>query len=281
MVKRVALVMIFLLVFTGITLADTDRDDSLRIVILYDNYLYQPGAELEKDWGFACLILGTEKTILFDTGASGPILMNNMKKLGISPGEIDILVISHNHYDHTGGLNDFLEQNPKVALYIPQSFLDDQGFTAIIKKHSPQMNARLKKYSPKIVTITGPQPICNRVYSTGATSHPIIEQSLIIETGQGMVIIAGCSHPGIVDIIRNAGDVLKGDIRYVLGGFHPWDTNKAPVMEIVQQMKDLKIRYISPTHCTESDIIGQFEKEYTANYLRVGVGKTISLVDLK
>jgi len=81
----------------------------LEMRILFDNNPYEKG--LEVSWGFSCLIKGAEKTILFDTGGDGSILMANIEKMGIDPSEIDLVVLSHDHLDHTGGLSAFLEKN--------------------------------------------------------------------------------------------------------------------------------------------------------------------------
>ena len=104
--------------------------ENVSITVLYDNVPFRE--DLRTDWGFSCLVRGAEKTILFDTGANGPILLENMKKLGISPEEIDIVFHSHIHSDHVGGINAFLEKNPLVAVYVPASV--PQRFKAIIKK---------------------------------------------------------------------------------------------------------------------------------------------------
>ena len=108
-----------------------------------------------------------------------------MKKLGINPRRIDIVELSHIHPDHIGGLSSFLQKNRAVTLYVPKSFLKNKVFTQIIKK-----------YSPKVIATTGPQPICKYVYSTGKMDAKqyssqikdqgiLVEQSLVIQTKKG------------------------------------------------------------------------------------------------
>jgi 7,8-dihydropterin-6-yl-methyl-4-(beta-D-ribofuranosyl)aminobenzene 5'-phosphate synthase len=93
----------------------------LKITIIYDNTVY--GGELQPDWGFACLVEGDNiPTVLFDTGADGSILLSNMEKLNIEPYSISDIFISHAHFDHTGGLSEFLRANGNVNVYAPQSF---------------------------------------------------------------------------------------------------------------------------------------------------------------
>ena len=96
-----------------------DKGD-IAITVVYDN---NPGAEgLTPAWGFACIIQLPEKTILFDTGGDGRILLGNMRQLNIAPKEIDAIVLSHIHGDHTGGLPSVLRIRSGVAVYIPAGF---------------------------------------------------------------------------------------------------------------------------------------------------------------
>ena len=92
----------------------------LRITVVYDNNPYKEG--LTTSWGFACVIKGAEKTILFDTGGNSAVLLNNMQQLGMDAKEIDVVVLSHIHGDHVGGLNGFLQVNRNVTVYLPATF---------------------------------------------------------------------------------------------------------------------------------------------------------------
>jgi len=131
------------------------------ITVIFDNYLYKEG--LKTAWGFSCLIRGIEKTILFDTGGDGSILFENMKKLNIDPKEIDLIVFSHIHGDHTGGLHSFLEKNQNVTIYMPESFPE-------------RFKSDAKKYGATVVDVKEPVKICENVYSTGELGISIIEQ---------------------------------------------------------------------------------------------------------
>jgi len=118
----------------------------LKITVIYDNDVFQEG--LKSEWGFACLIEGAEKTILFDTGGDGAILMANMEKLGIDPAKINVVVLSHKHWDHVGGLPNFLEKNSDVTVYMLESFPDK------VKQVAENKEA-------KIIAVTGPLEICH------------------------------------------------------------------------------------------------------------------------
>ncbi|MBW1702438.1 MAG: MBL fold metallo-hydrolase [Deltaproteobacteria bacterium] len=211
----------------------------MRITIIYDNEVWKKG--LKADWGFSCLIEVYGKNILFDTGANANILLWNMAKLDIDPTIIDEVVISHAHWDHTGGLLDFLNINP-CRVYIPLSCPAPPGGGEVIK-------------------VKGPLEIYENIFSTGELSG--IEQSLIVKTEAGLVVIAGCSHPGVREIFREASRL--GKIIALIGGLHGFNE-----FNIVRDLEK-----ICPTHCT------QYKKEikalYPDKYLEGGVGKVIEI----
>jgi 7,8-dihydropterin-6-yl-methyl-4-(beta-D-ribofuranosyl)aminobenzene 5'-phosphate synthase len=155
----------------------------MKLTIVYDN---QADVSLKSGWGFSCLIESEEK-ILFDTGDSGKKLIYNMKQLNVEPESINKVVISHNHWDHIGGLKEFLKVNNKAQVFHPKSF------------------SKQTKISPG-------------VYSTGALGTSIKEQSLVVSTKKANLIITGCAHPGLETIIEKARRL--GVIFGIVGGFH-------------------------------------------------------------
>lgn len=238
----------------------------LIITVVYDNNPYNE--ILETAWGFSCVIKGLDKTILFDTGGDGEILLDNMEKLRIDPGEIELVVLSHIHGDHVGGLESFLEENPEVVVYLPRffpgSFKDD-----------------IKNYGTKIVEVENPLEITKNAYLTGVLGVLIKEQSLILRTEKGLIVITGCAHPGIVKILRKTKDLLNEDILLVMGGFHLVGVSTYNVQEIVSKFKELGVHYIGPCHCSGDGARGLFEKEYKQNFINIGVGKVITIENLK
>ena len=230
------------------------------IIITYDNNPYQEG--LSSAWGFSCLIRGTEQTILFDTGGNGALLLANMKRLGIDPKEIDVVVLSHFHGDHVGGLERFIEENKSVTIYLPASF-------------PKAFKDSLKSSGIKILEVHVQTKICKGVYSTGELGTWIKEQSLMIHTGEGIMVITGCAHPGIVKIITKAKDFTGNDVLLVTGGFHLGGKGKRELEEILHAFRKLKVRYVGPCHCSGDLAMQMFKKEYRDIYINVGVGRII------
>lgn len=212
----------------------------LKITIIYDNTVISK--ELEPDWGFAAYIETDEKTILFDTGSDGHILLDNMAKMALDPQKIDTVFISHHHFDHTGGLAAFLHENPDVDVYVPTSM-------------------RGVRRAKSVTHVDEPLALSDTIFSTGELLN--MEQSLVILTPKGSVVIAGCSHPGLDKIIHAAK--RHGKIHMILGGFHGFDH-----FDVLEQ-----VDRVCPTHCTQH--INQIKKLYPDKYIPGGAGKKIKI----
>ena len=215
----------------------------MKITILYDNQIFKKGLGLKSDWGFSSLIQNKKDTILFDCGAKGDILLNNMKKLNLNPLEINKIVISHEHWDHNGGLKSLINCNEDVEIF------------------------RLKKdfnEGSKNISIKESIKISNNIYSTGKLSGiPVDEQSLILKEKSGGYVLTGCSHSGVDQILKQAQKFQK--ISGLIGGFHGF--NKLSIL------KDLN--YICPCHCTKHK--KEILKKYPTKSSICGVGKIIDL----
>ena len=236
------------------------QNKDLSITVIYDNNPYKAG--LKTGWGFSCLIRGTEKAVLFDTGGDGATLLANMKKLGISPGEIDMVVLSHIHGDHVGGLTRFLEKNPNVTVFVPKSFPGD-------------FKREIKRYGAHVVEVQESMKICEGVYSTGELGTDIKEQSLVIHDKRGLIIITGCAHPGIVNVVNKAKDLFRRDIFLLVGGIHLYKKNKLELNKIVAYLKKTGVQHIGPCHCSGDKARGVLKETYKKNYINVGVGRVL------
>jgi 7,8-dihydropterin-6-yl-methyl-4-(beta-D-ribofuranosyl)aminobenzene 5'-phosphate synthase len=213
----------------------------MKITIIYDNTLYQQ--DLRSDWGFACFVEAENAPkILFDTGANGRILLSNMKKLGIDPASIETVFISHSHYDHTGGLSSFLNENRDVDVYVPNSFRGVRG-------------------ARNVIYVSEPMEIHGNIFSTGELSG--IEQSMIVKTKKGIVVIDGCSHPGVESILEAAEK--HGNVHALIGGLHGFDA--FTLLE--------KVEFVCPTHCTQH--IKEIKNLYPEKYIEGGAGRIIEI----
>ena len=239
----------------------TAGEGKITVTILYDNTAFAPGTEA--DWGFSCLVEGTEKTILFDAGTKPEIFFHNVEALGVDLGAVDLVVISHEHGDHTGALTQVLEQNPGLTVFHPVSFSD-------------QFVSSVTRAGATSVPVTEPVEIIDGVYSTGEMGGDIKEQSLILRTGDGLVVITGCSHPGIVEILERAQQVLGGEIFMVLGGFHLLRHSDEETAEIIERFRELGVEKCGPTHCTGDRQIAAFKEAFGENFVTMGTGRVLT-----
>jgi 7,8-dihydropterin-6-yl-methyl-4-(beta-D-ribofuranosyl)aminobenzene 5'-phosphate synthase len=222
---------------------------------------------LRTAWGFSAFVTGPERTILFDTGSDGALLLENMAKLQIDPGRVDLVILSHIHGDHTGGLTGFLKENSRVQVFLPGSF--PAKFKTAVQGHGAA-----------VVEVKEPQEICANVYTTGILGRRIKEQALIIRTQRGLVVLTGCAHPGIARIIKEVRRLHEGSILLVMGGFHLEWVTKGKVESIMAAFRGYGIRYVAPTHCSGDKARQLFRQSYGQGYVDAGVGKTITFLDL-
>jgi len=251
-------IFIFLIFFFTVSCYAED----ITITVIYNNVPYDEN--LQTRWGISLFIEGLEKNILFDTGGEGTVLLSNMAKLKIDPGDVDIIILSHIHGDHIGGLWGVLEENNEVLVYLPQSFPKD-------------FKDRASKICKEIISVGKPVKICRRVWSTGELGTWMKEQSLVIETSKGLVIITGCAHPGIVDIARFTKSYFEKEIYLVLGGFHLMAYSESRVRELIKQLKRLGVEKVGPSHCTGGRPIELFRESWDEDFFDLGCGARIKI----
>jgi 7,8-dihydropterin-6-yl-methyl-4-(beta-D-ribofuranosyl)aminobenzene 5'-phosphate synthase len=216
----------------------------MKLTIVYDNEAIRE--DLKADWGFSGYLQTNETSLLFDTGANGRILLHNMEKLGINPASINEVFISHSHWDHTGGLSDLLRMNERAKVYVPSSFA-----------------ARAKE----VISIKEPRQIHENIFSTGERRG--IEQSLVVKTEKGLVVIAGCSHPGVGNILKAASQFGRYPpttyIYALIGGLHGFRE--------FELLDDLEL--VCPCHCTQFK--SEIKSRYPGKCIDCGAGKIITV----
>jgi 7,8-dihydropterin-6-yl-methyl-4-(beta-D-ribofuranosyl)aminobenzene 5'-phosphate synthase len=246
--------------------AEGIRADSARaevtVITIYDNYEHDP--ELKTGWGFSCLVQAGDKNILFDTGAYSATLLANMKGLEIDPKDINAIVLSHIHGDHTGGLLGILKMNSDLAVYLPQSSPDD-------------FRNDVESYKAKVVEVDDPVKIVEGVSSTGELGTFIKEQSLIVGTSKGLVVITGCAHPGIVDILKVAKRITGQDIYLVMGGFHLLNMSESELKGVIEGFRALKVKKVAASHCSGDKTRKLLKEEYKEDFISNGVGKKMEI----
>ncbi|MBD3414099.1 MAG: MBL fold metallo-hydrolase [Candidatus Aminicenantes bacterium] len=235
-------------------------DRPFKLTVVYDNNPYD--SALKTDWGFSCLVEGAEKKILFDTGSNGDTLLSNMGQLGLNPQDIEIVVLSHFHKDHTGGLSSLLGQNPNITVYCPHFFPE---------KFKKAINTSGASYKD----VQSHQKIREHVYTSGVIKGWINEQSLILESHKGLVLITGCAHPRIVNIISRVRQMTGQDIYMALGGFHLTGFETGEINEIIHSFKEQGVKKVGPSHCSGKDARNLFQNAFGNDYIPIGVGKRI------
>ncbi len=248
------------LVLSAAIVVVSAQDTAPSVTILYDNTVARQ--ECKADWGFAALVGGTEQPILFDSGAKGEVLVQNIQAVSADLSRTGLIVISHAHGDHTGGLQAALARIPGATVYLPAA-----SPVALLEAVT---RAGGKPTSP-----TGPVTVCKDVWLTGTLGGQIKEQALVIATSKGLVVLTGCSHPGIVPMLEQAREAGKAKIYAVMGGFHLLQHSDAAVSEIVSRFRALGVEKVGASHCTGEKAIAAFRSAYGSDFIELGAGRTV------
>jgi 7,8-dihydropterin-6-yl-methyl-4-(beta-D-ribofuranosyl)aminobenzene 5'-phosphate synthase len=249
------------------TIAPTEEVDTVSFTIVYDNNRYD--GRLQTAWGFSCLVETGEATVLFDTGGDGPTLLGNMTKLDIDPQTIDAVALSHAHGDHTGGLGGLLGTGAQPTVYVPAAF--SASFKDSVRAHT------------ELVEVTGPTEILPRmssirsIHTTGEVGSGIVEQALAVETAKGLVVVTGCAHPGVVEMVRRAKESVGGEIYLVMGGFHLGSASRRQIEAIIADFHGLGVQNVAPCHCTGDQARQMFADAFGDACILAGVGWTTTV----
>jgi 7,8-dihydropterin-6-yl-methyl-4-(beta-D-ribofuranosyl)aminobenzene 5'-phosphate synthase len=268
-----------------------------QITILYDAF-GKPSA-MQKDWGYAALIEYGGKRILFDSGNDPDILAQNAKAKNIDLSKLDFVVMSHRHGDHMGGLAYLLKVNPRVKIYAPKEGFGVYGadLPSSFYRKDPSLPQEQRYYSgapPDVMRFGSAWPSANiqLVDKTGeivpnihlislVSDKPgtleLRELSLAINTPEGMVIVVGCSHPGIDKIVEEAS-TINPHIHMVAGGFHLVVANDPDIEKIVVTLHDtFRVEFVAPGHCTGEPAFAALQKAFGDHYLFAGLGTGLAL----
>ena len=268
-----------------------------RVTILYDAFGKSP--MMKKDWGYSALIEHGGKRILFDTGNNAEIFAQNVKAAGVDLGQLDFVVISHRHLDHTAGLTSLLKVNPAVRIYAPKEAFGVFGSalpSQFYRKHDSLPQA-MRYYdghpadtlefgtawaNGTFVMVDSTLEVAPGVHiislvSDAVGTKELRELSLALETPRGMVVVAGCSHPGIEKIVQAATGIDQR-VHMIFGGFHLPAASDEVIARIAAALHDTyKVDHVAPGHCTGEPAFYRFKKTWREQYRYAGVGSVIAL----
>ena len=266
--------------------------DNHRVTILYDAFGGRRG--LTRDWGFAALVEYGGKRILFDTGNDADIFARNVQALGIDLRRLDFVVVSHRHGDHTAGLNYLLRINPRVKIYAPREgfgvfgaalpgtfYRRDSTLPDSMRYFEATAPAELKFGTPwpqanfswvdSLTEVAPGMAIVSTISRTPGTLE-LRELSLVIRTPKGLVLLVGCSHPGIETILeatRPWGD----HVNVIFGGLHLVTSPDTAIVRVTSALHDRwQIDQIAPGHCTGEPAFAALKRLFGARYVYAGLG---------
>ncbi|AKB42467.1 MBL fold metallo-hydrolase [Methanosarcina vacuolata] len=217
-----------------------------RLTVIYDN---KAGQGFTESWGFAALIETNREILLFDTGWDGPLLLEHMKRLNIDPAGIGKIILSHQHWDHIGGLPEVLQANPGLEVYVPASF-------------SENLKREIKNRAT-LIEIKDPVEISRGIRSTGELGDKVKEQALILDTGNGSYVLTGCAHPGLAAILDTAN--RYGKVKGIIGGLH--DSKE------FERLRGMEL--IAAGHCTAHR--EKIKEIFPAEFVEIEVGLRMDL----
>jgi 7,8-dihydropterin-6-yl-methyl-4-(beta-D-ribofuranosyl)aminobenzene 5'-phosphate synthase len=268
-----------------------------QIIVLYD--AFGKTSTMQKDWGYAAFVEYGGKRILFDTGNNPEILAQNAKAKGVDLTKLDFVVMSHRHGDHMGGLTYLLKVNPKVKIYAPKEGFGVYGadLPSSFYRKDPSLPPEQRYYDgepPEVMRFGAAWPGGNfqlvdknteitpdihliALISDKPGTLELRELSLAFNTPDGMVIVVGCSHPGIDKIVEAVG-AINPRIHLIVGGFHLVVASDSDIEKIVTALRDrLKVEYVAPGHCTGEPAFTALKKAFGDRYLYAGLGTTLAL----
>jgi 7,8-dihydropterin-6-yl-methyl-4-(beta-D-ribofuranosyl)aminobenzene 5'-phosphate synthase len=268
-----------------------------RITILYDAFGKE--AAMTKDWGYAALVEINGKRILFDTGDDPANLAKNVKAEGVDLTKLDFVVLSHRHSDHVGGFSYLFSVNPKVKIYAPKEGFGIFGSDLPSKfyRKDESLPVEMRYYGgtpPEIMKFGTVFPGANirlidkttevtpgitliALVSDAPGTRELKELSLAINTPDGIVLVVGCSHPGIESIVAEAAKI-NPHIHFIAGGFHLVVAQDPAIDKVATTLHDTyKVDYIAPGHCTGEPTFAALQKVFGDHYLYAGLGTTLDL----
>ena len=235
------------------------------ITVIY-NHEGAAAGNLVKRGGFSALVQFENRFFVFDAGGEASVILENLHSLGSSGLELEALVISHNHWDHVFGLPGVMSS----ALNYPPVYVAASAADGI-KQQYPRA---------EVIAIDGPKKIAPEVWLTGPLEieflgAPLSEQAMVLERPDGLHVVVGCSHPGIVAIVERVREMFpETPIAFVGGGFHLRSTGEKEIQRIASDLERLGVQKIGPSHCTGGPAVDVFRERWGKDFVNFDLGDT-------
>ena len=274
-----------------------------RLTVLCENSVAKP-VQAIGEHGFSCLVETDDGTFLFDTG-QGLGLLHNAELLDVSFAAIKGIILSHGHFDHTGGLPQALGQTGPLTVYghpdlfrerywvgkfeqrpngipVSREQLEEQGasfdLSADFRELSPGL--WLTGEIPRRSTFEEVDPALQFKDDSGSLLHDQIEDdcSLVLETAQGLVVLLGCAHAGLVNILHHVSEVMRCDQIYaVLGGMHLAPVSNEQFEQTTAVLEHYNVQKIGVGHCTGQRRAADLYTLFPTKTFFLSVGSTLSV----
>lgn len=216
-------------------------------------------------FGWACLI---NRAILFDAGSNPDVLRHNFKQAGASIEDVTDIVLSHEHWDHVDGLGAVLSPGCGRRVYIPSCFSHD------IRKSIQSMGGELIVSDESSEIAEG--IMYSRAFDFEYKGRLMCERMLTARAASGLVVVVGCSHPGIINMLNEAAQNFPDEkICAVIGGMHLRESSPGEIGSICVRFQLMGVRSPAPTHCSGDLAEDLFAKQYGKQCLNAAAGAVL------
>jgi len=237
---------------------------NVKITVLVDDFNgVAPG--YVKDFGFAALIEKEDNKILFDTGTNSEVLSHNLNNYGLSPKSLDAIILSHNHYDHTNGINSILSKNEDIPIYVHKFWSKPVRFRGT---NLPEFNLMVNDKARECKELTNGIFLTN-THSSGDYGG-IYEHACYVQIDSSYILICGCCHPGLKKFLSDRSDLeIPYDASlHFIGGMHSFRFDDKEAKELNHYVRSIKL-----CHCTQN--YETFFRQFPNRCQKAILGKTI------